>query len=196
MAEKNPGEAVLAVDDDAQLLGAVRRVLSSGGIRNVVCTDDSRQVMQIVRDQEIAVALLDLSMPHLTGEDLLRALKEEHPSVMTIIVTGNNEVDKAVECMRAGAFDYLVKPVENQKLIATVKRAIEIRELRMEIGQFSRHLLARPAGEPAELLRHRLPGQPDVGHLLLHRGGGPHPAGGAHHGGDGYRQGAGGAGHP
>ncbi len=148
MAEAPLPPAVLVVDDDAQVLTVFRKILLSTGIPNVVCTDDSRQALQIARAQDIAVALLDLSMPNLPGEELLRTLKEEQPSILTIIVTGNNEIDKAVECMRAGAFDYLVKAVESQKLIATVKRALEIRELRMEIGQFSRHLHSRSLENP------------------------------------------------
>jgi DNA-binding NtrC family response regulator len=76
--------------------------------------------------------LLDLSMPHMTGQELLSIVANDFPEIPVIIITGSNDVDTAVRCMKAGAFDYMVKPVEKSRLISGVKRAIEIRELQRE----------------------------------------------------------------
>jgi len=88
--------------------------------------------MPLLSRQEIEVMLLDLSMPHITGEELLSLITKDFPEIPIIIITGSNDVDTAVACMKSGAFDYMVKPVEKSRLISGVKRAIEIRELQRE----------------------------------------------------------------
>ena len=57
---------------------------------------------------------------------------DQYPGVPVIIVTGTNEVETAVNCMRSGAFDYMVKPVEENRMISGIQRAIELRELRQD----------------------------------------------------------------
>jgi DNA-binding NtrC family response regulator len=88
--------------------------------------------MAIFSSQEIEVMLLDLSMPYVSGEELLSMVTRDFPEVPVIVITGSNDVDTAVRCMKSGAFDYMVKPVEKSRLISGVKRAIEIRELQRE----------------------------------------------------------------
>jgi DNA-binding NtrC family response regulator len=122
----------LVVDDESQTLHSCRIVLRLSGINNVICCQDSRQVLNILSSQEIGVMLLDLSMPHISGNDLLPKIREEHPEIPIIIITGANDVDMAVECMKKGCFDYMVKPVEKSRLISGVKRALELRDLERE----------------------------------------------------------------
>jgi DNA-binding NtrC family response regulator len=88
--------------------------------------------MALLSRQEIEVMLLDLSMPHLSGEELLSRVIRDFPEVPVIIITGSNDVETAVACMKSGAFDYMVKPVEKSRLISGVKRAIDLRELERE----------------------------------------------------------------
>jgi DNA-binding NtrC family response regulator len=112
--------SVLIVDDEAHVLHSAERMLVSSGIGNVLAW------------QEVSVVLLDLSMPHLSGEDLLPDLVSAYPEIPVIVVTGLNEVETAVRCMRAGAFDYMVKPVEKSRLVSGVRRALELGDLRHE----------------------------------------------------------------
>ena len=107
-------------------------MLLFAGINNIIRYQDSREVMPLLSRQEIEVMLLDLSMPHITGEELLSLITKDFPEIPIIIITGSNDVDTAVACMKSGAFDYMVKPVEKSRLISGVKRAIEIRELQRE----------------------------------------------------------------
>ncbi|MBN1902906.1 sigma-54-dependent Fis family transcriptional regulator [Candidatus Sumerlaeota bacterium] len=123
---------VLVIDDEIQTLNSCRIVLRSSGIGNVVCCQDSRQVMDILSHREIGVVLLDLSMPHISGNDLLTQIRQDYPLIPVIIITGANDVEIAVDCMKKGAFDYMVKPVEKSRLISGVKRALELRELERE----------------------------------------------------------------
>jgi DNA-binding NtrC family response regulator len=127
-----PDAPVLMVDDEFHILEGFSFILKMGGIDNIICTQDSREVIRILAEREIEVVLLDLTMPILPGEDLLEEIKKQYPEVPVIIVTGNNEIDIAVRCMQKGATDYILKPVEESRLIGSVKKAVELRELRRE----------------------------------------------------------------
>jgi len=72
------------------------------------------------------------SCPRITGQELLGKIRERHPEIPVIVVTGSNNVNTAVECMKSGAHEYMVKPVEENRLIAGLRNAIEIGELRRE----------------------------------------------------------------
>ena len=127
-----PSLPVLMVDDEAQALDSFETALLLASINNIIRCQDSRDVMPLVSSQEIEVMLLDLSMPHISGEELLSLVTKDFPEVPVIIITGSNDVETAVACMKSGAFDYMVKPVEKSRLISGVKRAIELRELQRE----------------------------------------------------------------
>lgn len=127
-----PGLPVLMVDDEAQALDSFETALLFASINNIVRCQDSRKVMALLSEQEIEVMLLDLSMPHVSGEELLSLVTKDFPEIPVIIITGSNDVETAVACMKCGAFDYMVKPVEKSRLISGVRRAIEIRELQRE----------------------------------------------------------------
>ncbi|MBN2310764.1 MAG: sigma-54-dependent Fis family transcriptional regulator [Candidatus Hydrogenedentes bacterium] len=124
-----PDFSVLIVDDEKDALLCCKVALRYAGIRNLILCQDSRDVMGILGRQRIGAVLLDLTMPHITGGELLPMICREYPEVPTIILTGANEVETAVGCMKAGAFDYMVKPVEESRLVSGVRRALEIREL-------------------------------------------------------------------
>ncbi|MDD2338480.1 MAG: response regulator [Geobacteraceae bacterium] len=69
--------------------------------------------------------MLDLFMPHLTGQELLEIVVREYPHITVIVMMASDEPDTAVECMKAGAFEYLVKPVDKNRLFSCVKKAFE-----------------------------------------------------------------------
>jgi len=144
-ASRIPENPILLIDDERPVIDSLSLMLRSNGIDNIVACTDSREAMAILRGGEIELVLLDLSMPHLPGEKLLAAIHEEMPQVPVIVVTGSNEVSAAVECMKAGAFDYMVKAVEESRLVSGVRRAIDIRKLsrdfrRLKEGMLSPHL--------------------------------------------------------
>jgi len=132
-ATLHPSLPVLLIDDEEIMLKSFKRALSFGGINNVVLSQDSRNVMDVLAKQKIGVILLDLLMPHLSGEELLSLISRDYPEIPIIIITGVREVETAVQCMRANAYDYLVKPVDEDRLLNAVHRAIEYREMKEEI---------------------------------------------------------------
>ena len=143
-----PDLPLLLVDDEAHALQSTERVLVSAGITNILSCQDPRKVAGILAEREICVILLDLSMPHMSGEELLAEVLTAYPEVPAIVVTGANEVETAVRCMQAGALDYMVKPVEKSRLLSGVRRAIELRDLRRENEILRERMLADAEKHP------------------------------------------------
>lgn len=139
---------VLLVDDEKHILLSSESVLRFAGIREVRAVDDSRQVLPLLEQGDIGVVVLDLFMPFLSGKELLVTICRDYPHIPVIVMTAADEVDTAVDCMRAGAFDYLVKPVENSRLISSVKRALEICRLKHQVTDLRDHLLTNRLKRP------------------------------------------------
>jgi DNA-binding NtrC family response regulator len=124
-----PEQPVLLVDDERAVLAGEARVLAAAGINNVVSCGDPREVMALLARTGFDAVLLDITMPGLSGEKLLELIREHRPELPVIMVTALADVDAAVRCIRAGAFDYMVKPVEPSRLASGVRRAVEMRAL-------------------------------------------------------------------
>jgi DNA-binding NtrC family response regulator len=137
-----PRFPILLVDDEPQALTSFEMVLRSANMNHILRCEDGREVMPLLAREEIEVMLLDLRMPHLSGEEVLAMANGELPGLPVIVVTGANDVDTAVRCMKAGAFDYMVKPVEKSRLIAGVRRAVELQELQRENRLLKAHVLS------------------------------------------------------
>jgi len=144
-----PGFGILIVDDEPAWLKSFSLTLRScAGINNLLTCQDSRQVMDLLAQGGIGLVLLDLTMPHLSGEALLQQIGESHPEIMTIIVSGMNQLETAVTCMKLGAFDYFVKTDEEDRLVGGVLRAIRILELQQEVRTMSDRMLSRELQHP------------------------------------------------
>jgi len=145
---KFPGCPVLLVDDDEDLQRGYAYALRNDGINNLVQCTDARLVAQRLAEEEFEIVLLDLNMPHISGRDLLPMIVQHHPELPVIIITGVDDLQVAVQCMRTGAFDYLVKPIEEDTLLAAAHRAIEVREMRRENVMLKERLLAADLAHP------------------------------------------------
>lgn len=133
MTEKNPKYPVLLIDDEASWLRVMSRTLTRMlGIDNILTCQDSRQVLPILKQQPVSLIVLDMTMPHLSGEDVLEQLQQHYPMIPVIVMTGLNQVDLAVKCMKLGAFDYFIKTTEEERIIAGVRRALSVTELQAE----------------------------------------------------------------
>jgi DNA-binding NtrC family response regulator len=132
---------VVLVDDEPQVLRSASIVLRTSGVPNVMTLEDSRAVMALLAKTEVGVLVLDLTMPHLSGEALLRQVGQEHPDIPVIVMTASNDLQTAVRCMQGGAIDYLLKPVESSRLVSAVQRGLEMRALRVEVFNLKEGLL-------------------------------------------------------
>lgn len=139
---------VLLIDDEEQVLESSRLALLTQGVKDVTTCSDPRRVVDILKENPIQVIVVDIMMPHLTGKDLLPKVLEQDPDIAVIMMTALGDLDNVVECMRRGAFDYLVKPVENFRLVTSVLRAKEFREVRRENATLKDHLLSGDLEHP------------------------------------------------
>ncbi|MGB3213030.1 MAG: sigma-54 dependent transcriptional regulator [Desulforhopalus sp.] len=127
-----PSDPILVIDDEEAILLSIDTTLQLAGINNVLTCSDSRQVMAIVEQRLPSVILLDLNMPHVDGEAILDQISSRNQQIPIIIITGRIDAETAVECMKSGAFDYIVKPVDENRLIASVKKSLQYGELHQE----------------------------------------------------------------
>lgn len=144
-----PAFGVLLVDDEAAFLRSLSIVLERrGGINHIFQCQDSRDAMGIIARENIGLVLLDLTMPNISGEDLLQQIVEEYPEVGVIIISGLNQLETAVNCIRLGAYDYFVKTTEEDRLIEGIKRAILMQEMRHENQELRRRFLTDTLERP------------------------------------------------
>ena len=127
---------VLVVDDDEGLLLSIKATLVSSGLPEPALVSDSRREMDLVREYDFQLILLDLMMPQVTGMEVLESIKAESPDVDCVIVSAIDDVASAVQAMSLGAADYLVKPLNSDKLVALVNRTLEKVSVENELAQF------------------------------------------------------------
>jgi len=121
---------IIAVDDERDFLESIRRGLITSGFKYVRTEDDPVKAADTFEKGEtFDIALIDLTMPGMGGMQLLEAIKATSPRTECIMVTAVDEARMAVQCLRKGAYDYLVKPVSKEDLIATIDRALERKRL-------------------------------------------------------------------
>jgi DNA-binding NtrC family response regulator len=147
-ANEDQSHAILIVDDEPGILLSIDTALQMAGMNHIVTCQDSRQVIGLLAKQPVEVMLLDLNMPHLDGRQLLDKVQQEFPEIPVIIVTGAVDVETAVLCMKSGAFDYVVKPVDPERLVSAVQRALAFRELKRENFALKQHILHDGLGKP------------------------------------------------
>ena len=143
-----PSLPVLLVDDEEQFLLSASFVLSADGINNIVTCQDSREVMPALSQRDFSVVVLDMNMPHLPGWELLPMIVRDFPDTPVIIITGIDEVTTAVDCMKSGARDYIVKPVDDERFLAVIKLAIEMKEIQSENALLKEYLLSDKLKHP------------------------------------------------
>ena len=128
----NPPFPLLLVDDEAQTLTALETALMLEGYGNTITCSDGRKVMEILKRNKVSVILLDMNMPYMSGYKLLPKLREQYPEIPVIIVTAVDDVTTAVDSMKNGAFTYMVKPVDINKLKVQIIKALDFIELTAE----------------------------------------------------------------
>jgi signal transduction histidine kinase len=123
---------VLVVDDEESVVVTIKAILQLDGY-NVATTTSGKEAREMVRKVEYDLVLTDLRLEDGDGLDVLRAVRESYPETVTIMLTGYASLESAIQALRAGAYDYLVKPSEVEELRATVARGIERRRLGQEL---------------------------------------------------------------
>lgn len=127
-----PDSPVLVVDDEDYMTSLLSSMLLAEGVSNVLTCASADEALKVLEGRDVSVLMTDLLMPGMSGEELLDETASRFPGIPKIVVTGADEVDIAIQCMKKGALDFLVKPVDPSRFSAAVRQAIEISELRKE----------------------------------------------------------------
>jgi sigma-B regulation protein RsbU (phosphoserine phosphatase) len=123
-AGTNEPANILVVDDDLTIRFLLKRVLAKAGF-NVFLAENGQVAIDEHLSEEIGVVLLDLQMPVMGGMECLRHINKHYPDLAPIMLTANEEVSNAVEAMKYGAFDYVIKPPQMKPLVALAQRAFQ-----------------------------------------------------------------------
>lgn len=133
------GEKILVCDDEEAIREVVSTLLEAQGYRCTVVPDGSQAIQQIQSDSHDLV-LSDIVMPEMDGMRLLRQLRDRDKDIPVIMVTAMHDISIALEAIRAGAYDYILKPFEKDQLYHSVRRALEHRHLVLENRSYQRNL--------------------------------------------------------
>lgn len=122
---------LLIVDDEKNIREGLQRALSSDGYE-VELASDGEEALEKIEEGDVDLVITDLKMPKLSGDELMKEALESNPYLPIIILTGHGTIENAVEAMRNGAYDYLTKPLNIDKLSLIVKRALENSSLKRQ----------------------------------------------------------------
>ena len=124
---------ILLVEDDGRSRGLISQFLEQLGHRVMEC-GDGQTALALYEANDFPMILTDIQMPRMSGLDLLRAIASQNRSEQTCVVlfTGHGDMETAVAALRAGAYDYLLKPINIAELAAVINRVMEFQRLRRE----------------------------------------------------------------
>ena len=123
---------ILVVDDENSYLELVKGLLNDEGYKNVLTENNPLKVMPLLDRTDVDLILLDIYMPEMNGLDLLEKIYAEYPSIPVVIVTAVNEVEIALKAVKLGAYEFITKPPDTDRLFLTIQRALSKRLLESE----------------------------------------------------------------
>ena len=118
-------ETILIVDDEKNYLTILSALLEDEGFE-VLTAPGGSEALEVYKSSDLDLILTDMKMPKMDGIELLENIKENDPDLPVIMMTAHGTVDKAVEAMQKGAYTYVLKPFDNERLIIYVKKAISM----------------------------------------------------------------------
>ena len=125
-------ESILLVDDELSYLELLKSILQQEGYTNVITESNPLNVPNLLRTQKIDLILLDIYMPQMNGLELLEQITPEYPNIPVIIVTAVDDKEIALEAIKFGAYEFIIKPPDTDRLLLTIRRAIGYKLLEKE----------------------------------------------------------------
>lgn len=141
---ETPPARILVVDDEVRQMNALCDTLREQNY-DVTGFASANEALAKLREQKFDLLLSDLMMPEMDGISLLRAAHEVDPDLVGVLMTGHGTIDTAVEAMKAGALDYVLKPFKLSAVLTVLGRALTVRQLRMENAELERNVRERTA---------------------------------------------------
>jgi DNA-binding NtrC family response regulator len=123
---------ILIVDDEPAFLRSIRRLFWERGYENITIEQNSDLVLGLLKERKFDLVLMDISMPGIDGIELLENITISYPEIPAIMVTAIDKIETALKAIKLGAYDYLTKPPDTERLFITVERALEQRLLKLE----------------------------------------------------------------
>jgi two-component system response regulator HydG len=123
--------AIVVVDDEPSNLESLERIFAKEGLR-VLLAKDAQTALEHVRRERVGVVLTDLSMPGMSGTDLLKGVKAISPDTEVVVMTAYGTVEVAVAAMKEGAYDFITKPFKRHVVVAIVRKALDRQSLVLE----------------------------------------------------------------
>ncbi|MBC2715852.1 MAG: response regulator [Desulfobacteraceae bacterium] len=146
---------LLFVDDEEQFLESMGKRLEAREFK-VLSVNRGEKAIEAARNNPVDIALVDLKMPGIDGEETLKLLKKEHPWMEIVILTGHGSIDSAVDCTQIGAHSYLQKPCDLDQLLEVLKEAYKKRVMnknKIEEKKMNEMLKIAQSNSPREILR-------------------------------------------
>jgi len=155
---------VLVVDDEPTIRLSLRRFFEGEGYE-VAEADGGRAALEVCESWSPDVALLDVRMPDLSGVEVLRQMRRDVPDAVVLMISAHADIEQAVDAMKLGARDFLIKPVDLERLALAVDKAIEEAALRQE-NRYLRERGRHPREEAGDLVLGRSESMQEVGRLI------------------------------
>lgn len=124
---------VLITDDDHKMREILREILELKGF-NVLCARDRIETTKVIEQEKIDAVLLDIILPRKSGFDVLKEISEKKPHIPVVMISGRANVQLAVEATKLGAYDFLEKPLDADRVVITLKNALEKSDLAKQIA--------------------------------------------------------------
>ncbi|MCL6494892.1 MAG: sigma-54 dependent transcriptional regulator [Ignavibacterium sp.] len=142
MTELAKNSKILVCDDEEALCYLLKEQLIEEGF-NVDAVYDGKYAIEAIKQKNYDLVLLDLNMREVQGEEVLKFIKDEYPSIEVIILSSQTEMKKAIQCIKLGAYDYLPKPHDPEELILTINRALEHKSLLLKTELLEKEVLKK-----------------------------------------------------
>lgn len=132
---------ILLVDDDAMLLQALSQtIILRMSMVEVEVVDSAQEALKRLQEHTYGAIVSDIKMPGMDGLELLAQAHEQHANTPVLLMTGHNDHQLAIQALRGGAYDYILKPVDRDDFIAALYRALQTHQLRLQIEEQQRAL--------------------------------------------------------
>ena len=131
---------VLVVDDERNMLMVMEMALEEAGYR-VLTAERGEDAVAMLRDPDLAVILSDLKMPGMSGEEFIARCQRERPDAPVIVVTAYGSIRSAIECIQAGASDYIHKPIDQGEMQECVNRVMESSRIKSKLSYSKQHVV-------------------------------------------------------
>ncbi len=125
---KTKTSRILLIDDETDYLVPLAKRIRKRNL-NVFTVDNGHDALELLKNEEIDSVVLDIKMPGMNGDQVLKIIKERYPLVEVIMLTGHADMDIALEVMEHGAFDYLTKPIDFEELFHKIQDSVKKKKI-------------------------------------------------------------------